>query len=72
MNVTLPSDLRRQLEQELASGSFQSADELIAHAVRQFFEERKRGQRRLDALRRIDQAVDKAGFYDRVLVPGQE
>src|ERR1039458_5600296 len=32
--------------------------------------ERQRAQRRLDALRRIGRAVDEAGLYERVLIPG--
>ena len=72
MDVTLPADLRMQVEQELTSGRYQSSDELIEQAVRHFLDERQRGQRRLDALRRIGQAVDQAGLYERVLVPRQE
>jgi len=72
MDVTLPADLTKQVEQELASGRYQSPDELIERAVRYFLEDRQRGQRRLDALRRIGRAVDQAGFYERALVPGPE
>lgn len=72
MEVTLPADLRRQVQQELASGHYHSSDELIEQAVRHFLEVRQCGQRRLDALRRIGQTVDQAGLYERVLVPGQE
>jgi len=72
MDVTLPADLTKQVEQELASGRYRSSDELIEQAVRQFFEERQRGQQRLDALRRIGQAVDPAGLYERVLIPSPE
>ena len=72
MDVTLPADLRKQIEQKLASGCFQGPDDLIEQAVRHFLNQRQRGQRRLDALRRIGQAVDRAGLYERVLVPGQE
>lgn len=72
MEVTLPADLSKQVEQELASGRYQSRDELIEEAVRRFFDERQRGQRRLDALRRIGHAVDQAGLYERVAVPGQK
>ena len=46
-----------------------SRDELIEQAVRQFFDERQRGQQRLDALRRIGQMVDHAGLYEGVLLP---
>lgn len=72
MDVTLPADLTKQVEQELASGLYRSRDELIERAVRQFFEERQRGHQRLDALRRIGQAVDRAGLYERVLIPTPE
>jgi len=51
MDVTLPTDLTKQVEQELACGRFRSSSELIEQAVRQFFDERQRGQQRLDALR---------------------
>ena len=72
MDVTLPADLRAQVERELASGHYQSPDELIEQAVRHFLDERQRGQRRLDALRRVGQAVDQAGLYERVLIPGEK
>jgi Arc/MetJ-type ribon-helix-helix transcriptional regulator len=72
MEITLPADLRTQVEKELASGRYQSPDELIEQAVRHFLDERQRGRRRLEALRRIGQAVDEAGLYDRVLIPDQK
>ncbi len=72
MNVTLPADLTKQLEQELASGHYWSCDELIEQAVRRFLDEGQRGQQRLAALRRIGQAVDEAGLYERVLIPSRE
>jgi len=72
MEVTLPADLKKQVEQEIASGRYQSRDELIEQAVRQFLDERRRGERRLDALRRIGQAVDEGGLYERVLIPDQK
>jgi len=72
MEITPPADLRRQVEQELTSGRYENSDQLIEEAVRYFFDERERGQRRLDALRRIGQAVDEAGLYERALVPGRE
>ena len=72
MEVTLPAGLRKQVEQELASGRFHSPDELIQQAVRHFLDERQPGQRRLDALRRIGHAIDEAGLYERVLLPDQK
>lgn len=72
MDVRLPADLAKQVEQELVDGHYRSCDELIEQAVRHFFDERRRGEQRLDALRRIGRAVDRAGFYERVSIPGQE
>jgi Arc/MetJ-type ribon-helix-helix transcriptional regulator len=72
MDVTLPADLKAQVDQELASGRYRRVDELIEQAIRHFLDERQRGQRRLDALRRIGREVDQAGLYDRVLVPDRE
>ena len=72
MDVTLPADLTKKVEQELASGHYRGTDELIEQAVRHFLDERQRAQRRLDALRRIGRAVDEAGLYERVSIPGQE
>jgi len=72
MDVTLPADLNRQVEQELASGRYQSREELIEQAVRHFLDERERGQRRLEALRRLGGAVDQAGLYERALIPEQQ
>jgi len=72
MDVRLPEDLSRQVERELASGRYQGADELIEQAVRNFLDERERAQRRMESLRRIGRAVDEAGLYERVLIPGQE
>ena len=71
MNVTLSADLQRQVEKELASGRYGDLNQLIEDAVRSFLEDRQRGQRRLDALRRIGQAVDARGLYERVVAPDQ-
>lgn len=69
MEVTLPADLSKQVHQELASGRYRNAEELIEQAVRRLLDESERGQQRLDALRRIGRAVDQAGLYERVLIP---
>ncbi len=47
MDVTLPADLTKQVEQELASGHYRSRDELIEQAVRHFFDERQVVRHRL-------------------------
>ena len=41
MEVMLLADLRKQVEQELASGRYQSRDELIEQAVRHFLDKRR-------------------------------
>ena len=72
MDVTLPADLTKQVEQELVSGHYRSRDELIEQAVRQFFDERQRGSsgsmRSAESARRLIEA----GLYERVLIPSQE
>ena len=72
MTVTLSADVEKRLAQELASGRYQDPSQLVEEAVNYFLRQRERGQRRLDALRRIGRAVDEAGLYEQVLVPGQE
>lgn len=72
MDVSLPADLSAQVDQELASGHYRGPDDLIGQAIRHFLDERRRGQQRLEALRRIGLAVDQAGLYERVLIPSQE
>jgi len=72
MQVTLPPNLARQVEQEIATGRYQNSDQLIAEAVRYLLDARQRGQCRLDALRRIGAAVDQAGLYEQAFIPGEE
>lgn len=72
MDVTLPADLTKQVEREVVNGHYRSRNEFIEQAVRHFFDERQRGEQRLEALRRIGQAIDQAGLYERVFIPGQE
>ena len=69
MDVTLPADLREQVQQELAHGRYRSTDDLIEQAVRRLLDETHRGHERLEALRRIGRAVDRAGLYERVPIP---
>lgn len=69
MDVSLPAELTRRLQQEVADGHYPSADALIEQAVRRFFEEQGRGADRLEALCRIGNAVDQASLYERVLLP---
>jgi len=71
MNVTFPAELELRLQEELASGGYRDLAQLIEQAVRCFLEQQQRGQRRLDALRRIGREVDAKGLYERVLAPDQ-
>jgi Arc/MetJ-type ribon-helix-helix transcriptional regulator len=68
MEIQLPPELVELVEREVSSGRFPSADHLIAQALRDFFEERERENSRREALRRIGDAVDRAGLYDKVLL----
>lgn len=72
MQLTLPPDLREQLQQELSSGLYRGSDDLIEQAIRRFLDEAQRGRQRLESLRRIGHAVDQAGLYDRVILPNQQ
>ena len=69
MEVNLPTDLTQQLQTEVASGRYPSASALIEEALRRFLSEQQRGTERLEALRRIGQAVNDAGLYERVILP---
>jgi putative addiction module CopG family antidote len=44
MEVTLPADLSKQVQQELACGRYRSADELVEKAVRRLLEDDQRGR----------------------------
>lgn len=72
MEVLLPQDLRERVELELARGRFRTSEQLIEEAVRYFLDEERRSEQRVEALRRIGAAADKAGLYERVLVPDEE
>lgn len=69
MEVNLPADLTQQLQAEVAAGRYPSAGTLIEQALRRFLSEQQRGTERLEALRRIGQAVDDAGLYERAVLP---
>ncbi len=71
MEIRLPADLNDQVAAELASGRYRNSEQLIEEAVRKFFEERRRSELRVDALRRLGQAVDEAGLYNRTYIPSE-
>ena len=72
MEIHLPADLTQQLQTEVAAGHYPSASTLIEQALRRFLTEQQRGSDRLEALRRIGQAVDDAGLYERVILPDHQ
>jgi Arc/MetJ-type ribon-helix-helix transcriptional regulator len=72
MNVNLSPEIARRVEGELAAGQYRDANQFFDTAVQYFLDQNERNRERLQALRRVGQAVDDAGLYDRVLVPGQE
>jgi Arc/MetJ-type ribon-helix-helix transcriptional regulator len=72
MNLNLSPEIENRVKGELAAGQFADMTQLVETAVRYFLDQRQRSQQRLQALRRVGQAVDDAGLYDRVLVPNPE
>jgi Arc/MetJ-type ribon-helix-helix transcriptional regulator len=72
MNVNLTPETEKRVERELAAGQYRDVSQFVETAVRYFLDQRQRSQQRLQALRRIGQAVDDAGLYECVLVPSQE
>src|ERR1035437_9427200 len=72
MNVNLSPEIESRVKDELAAGQYRDLDQFVETAVQYFLDQRQRSQQRLQALRRIGQAVDAAGLYERVLVPSQE
>jgi Arc/MetJ-type ribon-helix-helix transcriptional regulator len=72
MNVNLSPEIERRVNDELAAGQYRDANQFVEAAVQYFLDQRQRNQHRLDALRRIGQAVDDAGLYERVLAPSRE
>jgi Arc/MetJ-type ribon-helix-helix transcriptional regulator len=72
MDVNLSPEIENRVKDELAAGQYKDLNEFVETAVQYFLDQRQRSQQRLQALRRIGQAVDDAGLYQRVLVPSQE
>ncbi len=72
MEVNLPADLTQQLQTEVAAGRYPNASKLIEQALRRFLSEQQRSTERLEALRRVGQAVDDASLYERVVLPDHQ
>jgi Arc/MetJ-type ribon-helix-helix transcriptional regulator len=72
MNVSLAPEIEKRVNDELVAGQYRDVNQFVEAAVQYFLDQRHRSQQRLQALRRIGQAVDDAGLYERTLVPTQE
>ncbi|MGA3043250.1 MAG: hypothetical protein ABSF54_20925 [Bryobacteraceae bacterium] len=72
MNVILSPAIEERIEREVATGRYPDRNQLIEDALRDFLDRRQRDESRVQALRRIAQAVDDAGLYERVLLPDRE
>jgi len=69
MNVILSAGIEERINRELAGGRYRDRNQLIEDALQDFFDRRQRDESRVQALRRIAQAVDDAGLYERALLP---
>ena len=72
MDVNLSPEIENRVKDEMSAGQYRDLNQFVETAVQYFLDQRQRSQQRLQALRRIGQAVDAAGLYERVLVPSQE
>jgi Arc/MetJ-type ribon-helix-helix transcriptional regulator len=72
MDLNLSPEIENRVKDELAAGQYRDLNQFVETAVQYFLDQRQRSQQRLQALRRIGQAVDAAGLYERVLVPSRE
>jgi Arc/MetJ-type ribon-helix-helix transcriptional regulator len=72
MDVNLSPEIENRVKDEMSAGQYRDLNQFVETAVQYFLDQRQRSQQRLQALRRIGQAVDAAGLYERVLVPSRE
>ena len=70
--MNLSPEVERRVEGELAGGQYRDVNQFFDTAVQFFLDQNERNRERTQALRRVGQAVDDAGLYERVLVPSQE
>ena len=72
MDVNLSPEIESRVKDEVAAGQYRDVNQFVETAVQYYLDQRQCSQQRLEALRRIGQAVDAAGLYERVLVPSRE
>ena len=63
MDVNLSPEIESRVKDEVAAGQYRDANQFVETAVQYFLDQRQRSRQRLQALRRISQAVDAAGLY---------
>jgi Arc/MetJ-type ribon-helix-helix transcriptional regulator len=68
MNVILSPTIEERIEKEVSAGRYHDRNQLIEDALRDFLDRRQRGESRVQALRRVPQAVDDAGFTSDTLL----
>jgi len=71
MTLSLPPELEHRVEEEIASGEFQSSDQLIEEAIRSFLDFRQARLNR-ESWDKLTQRVIDAGLYDKVYVPADK
>jgi Arc/MetJ-type ribon-helix-helix transcriptional regulator len=71
MTLSLPPELEKRVESEIAFGGFQNSNQLIEEAIIRFLDSR-RAQRRRESLDRLTDAVIEAGLYDKVYIPSDK
>jgi Arc/MetJ-type ribon-helix-helix transcriptional regulator len=72
MNVNLSPEIEKRVKDELTAGQYRDMNQFVETAVQYFLDQRESSERRLNALRRIGQAVDDSGLYELALAPSQE
>ena len=72
MDITVSDALAQRIKRAVASGQYRDASQLAAQAIDRLLDQRQLGLHRVEALRRLGDAVDQAGFYDKVFVPAGE
>ena len=72
MNVILSPDIEERIKNEVSAGRYRDGNQLIEDALRHFLDWLRREEGRVQALRRVAQAVDEANLYRCVLMPDRE
>jgi Arc/MetJ-type ribon-helix-helix transcriptional regulator len=71
MTLSLPPELERSVETEIATGDFHDSNEFVEEAVRSFLSKRRYARLR-KALGEIGDAIDAAGLRDQGPIPADD